>query len=204
VIASDSGLCGTYNNNILTAAKKFLDSNKDREIDVIAVGHEVSKFMKKRNIRVTREYSNLYGKYDPKVSDELTRLFIYKFTSGASAEIYIGYTRFSSSLRHVPTVEKFLPIPKPEGGNDLSYLVEPDRQTLLNDLISKYLMHKIRAVMLEAFTSEHSARMFAMKNATDNADDLINRLTLQRNKARQTAITQEITEIAMSAEALKG
>ncbi|HPM43703.1 MAG TPA: FoF1 ATP synthase subunit gamma, partial [Candidatus Omnitrophota bacterium] len=72
------------------------------------------------------------------------------------------------------------------------------------DLISKYLMHKIRAVMLEAFTSEHSARMFAMKNATDNADDLINRLTLQRNKARQTAITQEITEIAMSAEALKG
>ena len=95
VIASDSGLCGTYNNNILSTAKKFLDSNKDRKIDVIAVGHEVSKFMKKRNIRVTDEYPNLYGKYNPKACDELTRLFIDKFTSGGSAEIYISYTKFS-------------------------------------------------------------------------------------------------------------
>ena len=204
VIASDSGLCGTYNNNILNAARAFLETHKDRTVTLIAIGQEAAKFMKKKGVAVSREYLDLYGKYSPRISDELTQVFVDMFLSHKISEAYIAYTRFSPSLRHAPVVERFLPIQPIKGGEALSYLVEPDRQTLLNELVSHYLMHKIRAVMLEAFASEHSARMFAMKNATDNADELIDTLTLQRNKARQAAITQEIIEIAMSAEALKG
>lgn len=204
VIASDSGLCGTYNNNILNASRRFLNTHKDRSVKLIAVGREVSKFMKKQELPIDREYLDLYGKYSPRVSDEITQRLIDMFISHDISEAYIAYTRFSPSLRHVPTVEKFLPIQRIQGGEALRYLVEPDKQTLLNELVSAYLVHKVRAVLLETFTSEHSARMFAMKNATDNADELIDTLTLQRNKARQAAITQEITEIAMSAEALKG
>lgn len=204
VVASDSGLCGTYNYNILNTTMAFLQTHRDRRVSITAVGQEAVKFLKKSGIAINRSYVGLYGKYDPKISDDLTQRGIDRFLSHDIAEAYIAYTRFSPSLRHLPTVERFLPIQRIEGGEPMRYIVEPDRITLLNEMISQYLAHKIRSVLLESFTSEHSARMFAMKNATDNAEELIDTLTLQRNKARQAAITQEVSEIAMTAEALKG
>lgn len=203
-IASDSGLCGNYNDGLLNTVDKFLSARRDTAVTLISVGQEVTNFMRKRGLTPHKAYPNLYGKYNPAVSDEITDMLKDMFLSGKICEAYIAYTRFSPSLRHAPVVERFLPIKPVESVDGPSYISEPDRQRLLSDLVSHYLMHKIRSVMLEAFTSEHSARMFAMKNATDNADELIDTLTLQRNKARQAAITQEITEIAMSAEALKG
>ena len=90
------------------------------------------------------------------------------------------------------------------GVGHMDYIYEPGQEEILSSIIPKYISLRMRAIILEAFTSEHSSRMLAMKTATDNADDLIDTLTLLRNKARQSAITKEVLEIALSAEALKG
>ena len=125
------------------------------------------------------------------------------YSSGEVDEIYIAYTHFSASLRHATTIDKFLPIEHGQGKRKY-FILEPDTDRVMNAMVRAYLLNKMRAVILDAFTAEHSARMLAMKTATDNADDLIDTLTMARNKARQAAITKEILEIAMSAEALKG
>lgn len=203
-IASDSGLCGPYNYDILNTSLDFLNAHRDRAVTLIAIGQEALKFFKKSGVPVERSYLHLYGKYDPRVSNEITHILIDMLTSNRIAEAYIAYTRFRPSQGQAPTVERFLPIQRMDGQERTRYIVEPDRETLLDKMISQYLEHKVRSVLLESFTSENFARMFAMKNATDNASELIDTLTLQRNKARQAAITQEVTEIAMSAEALKG
>jgi len=125
------------------------------------------------------------------------------YSGGQADEVYVAYTRFRSNLRHAPAVEKFLNVecaPAPKR----CYISEPEKEVILNDLVSRYLLDKMRLILLDSFTAEHSARMLAMKLATDNADDLIETLTLMKNKARQFAITKEVLEIAMSAEALKG
>ena len=107
------------------------------------------------------------------------------------------------SLRHTPAIEKLLNI-EPRTGVKNYYTFEPNAQAILDRMALRYIIYKIRGILLEAFTSEHSARMLAMKTATDNADDLTEQLTLARNKARQFAITKEVLEIASAAEALKG
>jgi F-type H+-transporting ATPase subunit gamma len=115
----------------------------------------------------------------------------------------VAYTRFGSALRNAPAVDKFLNIElEPERPN--GYILEPDAVTMLGRMIPQYLSARMRAIMLDAYTSEHTSRMLAMKTATDNADDMIGTLTLAMNKARQFAITKEVLEIAMSAEAVKG
>lgn len=207
IVASDTGLCGSYNHNVLKKAEAFLDGRDDASVRLVAVGREAYKHFKGRG-SFTNTYLGLYGRYSTGMADEITRDLLGMYERNEVDEVYIAYTHFSPSLRHLPVVEKLLnvecsgivcPIAHTRG-----YIVEPGARELLENMLPAYITSKIRSVLLEAFTAEHSERMLAMKTANDNATELIDSLTLLRNKARQFAITKEILEIAASAEALKG
>lgn len=203
VIASDTGLCGPYNHNIIRFAEGFLGRYDKRAVRLIAVGKEAYTHFNKMSYTITDSYLGMYGKYSQGFVDEVSEIMIDSFTSGTVDEAYLVYTNFSSALRHTPVAERIIPI-DPPSVIDPEYIFEQDKITILNNIIPKYLSAKIRIRFLNSLTSEHSARMFAMKTATDNAEELIKELEFQRNKARQAAITKEVLEVAMSAEALKG
>ncbi|MDD5427768.1 MAG: ATP synthase F1 subunit gamma [Candidatus Omnitrophica bacterium] len=203
VIASDTGLCSTYNNNVIKLAKDFADRFDRERVKIIAVGKEAFSYFKKENYGINNFYLGMRGKFSEEIAADMTGTLVKLFTGGEADEIYIAYTHFSPNLRHKPVVEKFLDIEYAHK-EKRHYILEPDKEAILNELISKYLADKIRVILLDSFTTEHSARMLAMKLATDNANELIDTLTLLKNKARQAAITKEVLEIANSAEALRG
>jgi F-type H+-transporting ATPase subunit gamma len=128
-----------------------------------------------------------------------------QFSSGEVDEVQLLYTRFVSMVSYRITLEKFLPIEKPvtEEGATADYIFEPDADKIFSSLIPRYCVTKILQMLLEAFASEHGSQMIAMGNATKNAGEMIDALTLQRNKARQAAITKELLDIVGGVEALK-
>ena len=203
VVTSDTGLCGAYNNNMLRYAEKFITDLQSPAVSIIAVGKEAYTYFLKKGFRVDGSYLGLYGRCSSNISNTIAGDLTGIFTRHEADEVYIAYTRFNPSLQHVPTVEKLLNI-EPDRQVKNHYIFERSAQAILDSLLPVYISCKIDAIIAEAFTSEHSARMLAMKTATDNAQDLIEQLTLARNKARQFAITKEVLEIAASAEALKG
>lgn len=204
VLTSDTGLCGIYNDNIIKTTERFLNGRKgDNNIKIVAIGKEGYNHFRKKGLDVTHSYLGLYGRYSTKVADDITNRLINIFVNHEADEVYVAYSHFHSSLRHTASVEKFLNIEIPEKPRRY-YTFEPSAVAIFDSLTKKYVINKMRSILLEAFTCEHSARMLAMKTATDNADDLTSELTLARNKARQFAITKEVLEIAASAEALKG
>lgn len=203
VVTSDAGLCGTYNQNMIRLTEEFVIKNGKEKVELIAVGREAFNYFKKTGFRISDEYGDLHSRYSVEAASEIAESLKNIFLSGRADEVYAAYTRFDSTLRHKPVIEKLLNIESSEKG-DVKYIAEPDMKSVLDELLSWYLHERIRIVILNSFTSEHSARMIAMKAATDNAKDLIDSLTLLRNKARQAMITKEVIEIASSAEALKG
>jgi len=203
VIASDTGLCSTYNNNVMRSAKEFADKIGRDKVRIIAVGKESFSFFKKENYTINNFYLGLRGKFSEEIALDMTNTLTNLFINNEVDEVYVAHTHFSPNLRHMPVIEKFLPIEYARKEKQY-YIFEPDREAILNELISRYILDKIKITLLDSFTAEHSARMLAMKLATDNADELIDTLTLLKNKARQTAITKEVLEIANSAEALRG
>ncbi|MCX5678156.1 MAG: ATP synthase F1 subunit gamma [Candidatus Omnitrophica bacterium] len=203
VVTSDTGLCGAYNDNVIKYAERFLKDLDSPTVSIVAVGREGYDYFQKNGFRMAHSYLGLYGRYSSKLSDEIAKDLINMFVKGETDEVYVVYSHFKASLRHAPMAEKLLNIESPERPRSY-YTFEPSAKSILNSMIPKYVTYKMREILLEAFTSEHSARMLAMKTATDNADDLTEQLTLARNKARQFAITKEVLEIAASAEALKG
>ncbi len=203
VISADTGLCGPYNQNIIRHAERFVSLERDKYVKLVTVGREAYNYFSRRGFHVAHRYSGLNGRFSAVVSDELSSDIVKMYQNGEADEIHIAHTRFSVKLRHAPVIEKFLNM-EIRGVGHMDYIYEPGQEEILSSIIPKYISLRMRAIILEAFTSEHSSRMLAMKTATDNADDLIDTLTLLRNKARQSAITKEVLEIALSAEALKG
>ncbi|MFA5143072.1 MAG: ATP synthase F1 subunit gamma [Candidatus Omnitrophota bacterium] len=203
VIASDAGLCSNYNHNIIRLAREFAEKAGKANVRIIAVGKEVYSYFKKEGYAVENSYLGIRGKFSNEIAADIAKTLKDSFLENGAGEVYAAYTHFKPNLRHLPAVERILPIAYPKKENRF-YILEPDKTLLLGELIAKYFLYHIRGILLDALTAEHSARMLAMKLATDNADELIEVLTLQKNKARQFAITKEVLEIAMSAEALKG
>ena len=203
VVTSDAGLCGTYNHNMIRLTEEFVAKIGKEKVELIAIGREAFNHFKKEGYRISDGYDELHSRYSVEVASQIAESLKGIFLDGRADEVYAAYTRFDSTLRHKPVIEKLLNIESSETGG-VEYIAEPDMKSVLDELLSWYLHEKIRIIMLNAFTSEHSARMIAMKSATDNAKDLIDALTLSRNKARQAMITKEVIEIASSAEALKG
>jgi len=205
VITSDGGLCGMYNTNIIRLAEEFIEKCGRDKIKLIAVGRKGLNYFKKKGLELQNTYLGLNGRYSQDLSDKIANNLISAFLTKEVDEVYIAYTHFQTALIHKPVLIKFLNLDvRNDSDEKMEYILEPNRERIIEELIPKYISMKMKLVILEAFTSEHSSRTVAMKTATDNAKDLLESLTLLRNKVRQANITQEIMEIISSSEALRG
>jgi len=207
VVSSDKGLCGSYNSNIVRVAENWLKAHHDVENELFIVGRKAREYFRRRRWPIVEAIADMGGMIDLSrihgVADELMR----RYLEDEYQEVVVVYTRFVSTLSYRPSSFQLLPFPKEEAageqdGASKSYIYEPDAETVLERLLPKAVRVKVFNALAESFTSEHGARMTSMGSATDNAGELIDQLTLFRNRARQAAITQEISEIVGGADAL--
>ncbi|MDR1605702.1 MAG: F0F1 ATP synthase subunit gamma [Streptococcaceae bacterium] len=208
VITSDKGLVGGYNSTILKAVTQMLEDDHDsqEEYVIIAFGGMGADFFKARGITVSYE---LRGLSDQPSFDEVRKIVNQSVTFYQNElfdELYVCYNHHVNSLTSQVRVEKMLPISDLDKNEATAYHqsfeLEPDRETILAQLLPQYAESMIYGSIIDAKTAEHAAGMAAMQAATDNAKNVINDLTIQYNRARQAAITQEITEIVAGASAL--
>jgi F-type H+-transporting ATPase subunit gamma len=203
IFTSDRGLCGSYNNNVLVQAEKALVGEKDAWT-LVCVGKKGRDLLRKRGWSIGHELVHTHGPIQPEDVDRLSNYVTSGFESGAFDEVLLTFMEFHSVGRYRPATRLFLPI-RPEILKERAdYIFEPDAKSVLDRLVPDYLTAKLNVTIYETLCSEYAARMAAMRNATDNARDMIDSLTLAMNKARQAAITKEISEIVGGAEAIKG
>lgn len=204
LITSDRGLAGAYNTSLIRKATDFIAASPV-PVRVIAVGKKGNQFLSKRGYDMAHFLSVPSSGARLQDALEVARISRDLYESGEVDAIYVIYSKFFSAIRQVPTEVQLLPIQAPEGEvtgpADVEF--EPDAAGLLNVLLPRYFQTLVWQSMLESTASEFGARMTAMTGATDNAGKMIQRLTLQANRERQTAITTQILEIVGGAEALK-
>jgi len=209
VIASDKGLAGAYNSNIVKVYTEQLqiDDKAGIKNTTITIGRKASQFVARiKDTQVLGAYENLPDRPDGSELRAILDSARIKFTSGEVDAVDVIYTDYVSSLVQVPRILRVLPAGfdgalEPDVARDATY--EPSTEVVLDGVAYRLVSAQIFQALLDARASEHSMRMIAMKNATDNAEDLIEDLTLEMNKARQSAITQELAEISGGVEAIK-
>ena len=198
--SSDSSLCGAYNSNISHVLQKTVEKYKKTleadQIHVYTIGKKVHDFSRKTKITVTKNFENLAGKTDYPTIADLASSFIEKFENKQLDRVELIYHHFKSAGSQELVTKQLLPIKLPvQEKQPIDYILEPSREALLKALIPKSIKLQLYAALLNANTSEHAARMIAMQTATDNADDLVSELTIEYNKSRQQAITNELLDI---------
>ncbi len=207
LLTSDRGLCGGYNANLIRAAEGFARSHgPEKEIHLAIVGRKGVDYFRRRKAEVADRYLNVWTSPLEELAAEIAEKMIGRFLREESDGVYILYSRFRSALSQVPTLERLIPVAAAgEEGEEqpTEYLFEPGVEALLSSLLPKVVEVGIYRALLEASASEQGARMTAMDSATTNAADMIGRLTLQMNRARQASITKELLEVISTAEALK-
>jgi F-type H+-transporting ATPase subunit gamma len=207
LLTSDRGLCGGFNSNLIRAAEAFIREHPGQQVTVSFVGRKGFDYFKRRPVEKGEQHINLFGKLTSALAHEIGVRLSQKFLRGETDGVYVLYARFRSAISQVPTIDKILPVTAKESTTPqaaLEYLYEPAPQELVASLLSRYVDMLLYRAMLESVASEHGARMTAMENATNNAVDMISRLTLDMNRARQASITKELLEIVSTSEALKG
>ncbi len=199
VISSDRGLCGRYNIEVNQAARRFAEEHPGAEF--FAVGEKAVRFLKRKGLPIVREYIRAYERPDPGFAGMLRDELLGRFP-GEWREVHVIYVRFVGELVQRVRVERLLPI-EVEETPARELIVEPGLPLVLDRAARLYLLGEIYRILAEAKASEHAMRRQAMKAATDNADELLEKLTLLYNKARQQGITREILDIMGGAEALR-
>jgi F-type H+-transporting ATPase subunit gamma len=202
-VTPSRGLAGSLVSNLNRRAGQFiLDTGKQTR--VVAVGRKGRDFMRRAGQNVVAEFLDL-GDY-PAFSDVriIAQVAIQDFLNGDADEVHLLYAEFVNTVTQRPTVFKLLPIKPPAdaGTAKVDYIYEPTREDVLAELLPRYIERQVYGAVLEAAASEQSARMVAMRNATDNANELMRDLTLVYNKARQEAITSELLDIVGGVEAM--
>ena len=207
VMAADKGLCGGYNHNIFNFAQKEIDKVPDKYI--VTIGQETRAYFERKKIPIDIEY--LHISQDPslynarKLANDLCDMYMKHNIN----EVNIVFTRYYSSMKQAPTILKLLPLSIEQFGDvdvELEYKAEldyyPSPKEVLNVLITQYIVGIIYGALVQSYASENSQRMMAMENATKNANEMIDKLSIQLNRARQQSITSDITEIVGAMEAL--
>ncbi|MDZ4723749.1 MAG: ATP synthase F1 subunit gamma [candidate division Zixibacteria bacterium] len=208
VITSDRGLCGSFNSNVIRRADLWLAENSNVEIELVTIGKRGNDYYKRRKWPIVNFYGDWGGVLNYDRAREIVALLTNRFVTGQTDEIVLLFTRFLSMVRYRITNEKYLPVAKPasEHGDSKTareYIFEPSSEEIYAALMPGYATTKLVTALAESFASEHGSRMQAMGNATTNAGDMIQSLTLEYNKARQAQITKEILEVISGADALK-
>jgi F-type H+-transporting ATPase subunit gamma len=207
LVTSDRGLCGSFNSNLIRSAETFIREHPEQRVSLWLVGRRGFDYFKRRPVTIAEQHINLFGRLTPTLANDIGRRVAERFRNGETDGVYILYARFRSALVQIATLDRVLPIVAKErtaSQAPLEYLYEPAPQELLASLLTRYVDMVIYRAMLESVASEHGARMTAMDNATNNAVEMIGRLTLDMNRARQAGITRELLEIVSTGEALKG
>ncbi len=204
-IGTDRGLCGGLNTNLNRIVGEFILEQKV-PVTVITVGRKARTFARISKLDVRAEFVGLGDRATMQDTMPISRVVIDDYSSGYVDQVYLAYPRFVSTMVQRPTIESLLPVEpaKLPPGQIAEYIYEPDPLSVLNELLPRFVEMEIYHAILELIASEQSARMVAMRNASDNAEELIKSLTLSLNKARQEMITKEICDISGGAEALKG
>lgn len=207
VITPDRGLAGSLVSNVLRRTGRFVleQRNLGHDVEVLTIGKKGRDFLVRNGQRITAEVSKL-GDY-PHLVDilGLARVLTQGFLEERYDEAYVIYSQFVNTLTQRPIVKRIIPVEQVIEPADKmhDYNYEPDQQDVLEELLPRFVEVQVYQALLEAIASEHSARMVAMRNATDNAKDLTRDLTLTYNKTRQANITKEVSEIASGAAALE-
>ena len=210
VVTSDRGLCGSFNSGLTRAVYRFLNEHRGEyeEITLFVIGRKGRDFFRRREIPIRKEYLGVLGAVSRQHADTIAGDLVGGFLDGEFDEVQIAFNEFRSAISQIVRFEKMFPIELESSGktagDEVDYLYEPSREEILATLLPKYVQTTILRVLLESVAGEHGARMTAMDSATNNSVDMIARLTLQMNRARQATITTELTEIVSGAEALKG
>lgn len=208
VMTSDTGLCGSYNNDLVELGKKFIKEKSALSPAVIGIGKNGIMALKRNKIECVESFTDLRASRIEEVLKGFKKSVEELYLSGKVDSVYVVYSHFKTLTSYKAMVEKVLPLEKPkaEGNSKLAnepYIYEPSAEAVFQKLIPLFFEAKMRTVFLEAIVSEQIARMTAMNQATKNAKEMIDSLVLKRNKARQAAITKELIEIVSGSQALK-
>ena len=211
VVTSNKGLCGAFNSNIIKEANariKHYQQKAGVELSLITIGKRASEFFSKHTTLVKSTFDDVLDKPTFDNVAAIAEDIMNRFCEKEYDKVEIVYNKFKNSLTQILSTEQFLPVmpdtKKEENKVQSDYIFEPSKQEILKEMIPLSLRSQFYRVVLDSLASEHGARMTAMQKATDNATELLKELKLTYNKARQSAITNEIIEIVSGAEALNG
>jgi F-type H+-transporting ATPase subunit gamma len=205
LVTPDKGLTGPMNSNLIRRASRYVLSEAGVPVEVIAAGKKGRDFMVRTKQDVVAAFTGLGDNVTLDDVRTIVDVAIEDFTNGKVDAVFLVYSRFVNTLVQRPEVLQILPIQRPEGaGTYTDYIFEPDPSSVLTALLPRFVEIQVYQALLESIASEHSARMVAMRSATDAANDLASGYTLALNKARQAQITGEVAEISAGANAMQG
>jgi F-type H+-transporting ATPase subunit gamma len=210
VMTSDRGLCGAFNTNIMKAASRHIDelTREGYEVTIDVVGRKARDYYKRRGIGMHKAWTGISGKISYGNAQEIAAEIIENYTNETTDEVVLIFNEFKSAIAQQVVITRLLPLaPIPASEETLpiyNFIYEPSKQEIFSRLVPKNVEIQIFRALLESQASEEAARMAAMENATRAANDMIDSLTLQFNKARQASITKELMDIVGGVEAMKG
>ena len=225
VVAADRGLCGSFNSDVFKTAENLIETSyaqkrRNDDLFLLCVGEKAHKHFQKRDYRLVGDYQGIFDDLNFNVARQVVQDAVEGFERGIWGKVTLVYNEFKNTIVQNQIVEPLLPIPEerfetpvmqeeanvfhlPENGQAVDYIFEPDARGLLDELVPRFLYYQMWRALLESNAAEQGARMVAMDNATTNAEELIEDLTLEYNRARQSAITRELLDITSGAEALE-
>lgn len=208
VITSDRGLCGGFNANVIKLANSLIKGEyAGKKVTILPIGRKAFEFFGKTDLHLIPDFKDTYQNLNAETGFAIGEYVLNQFKAGKFDKVEVVYNQFKNAATQILVNEPFLPIvAKPIAGNASKndFIYEPGKAEILETLIPRILKTQIFKSLLDSFASEHGARMIAMDKATDNAGELIKALKLEYNRARQSAITTEISEIVGGAAALSG
>ena len=204
VITADKGLCGAFNANIIRTVSRFLAERPEVDVSFSFVGRKGRDFFRRRQVKIRSEHVGVYQALRFDTAREIAADLIEAFTSGDVDRVFLVHNEFKSVIQQPLVVDRLLPVERHEirpedEESELDYLYEPAPAAIFDDILPRHVEMQVWRALLESVAAEHGARMTAMDAATNNATDLIDRLTLHMNKVRQAAITKEIIEVVSGA-----
>ncbi len=207
IITSDRGLCGSFNGNIIRTLRKYLNQEESNfeSVSLYTVGRKGTETFSREGKFVKKDYPGILGKVKFQHAEEIAKDLTEDFVSGEVDEVIVLFNEFQSAISQNTIQETLLPIEveREEGAFPVEFLFEPDKDTILEMLLPRYVATQIFRYLLESVAGEHGARMTAMDAATNNSTEMIEKLTLKMNRARQATITRELMEIIGGKEAIE-
>ena len=206
IVTGDRGLCGSFNTNILRRAQKLIDDNKHQKVFLFTVGKRGTEFFTRRGAAITHSLTGLFNHLHFHHAQELADEIIDRYHHHDMDHVVVVYNEFKSAIQQNVVVESLLPIVPDEADHDgptADIIYEPSELEILNSILPQFVEVQLWRIFQESFAAEMGARMTAMKSATNNAQELIESLTLTYNKVRQASITNEILEVVAGAESLR-